>query len=366
LESEEEKRTAALERVLDTVKAENMALRERAGRLESEERKRMEELEERHGRVLEAVKAENAALRERVAGLESEERKLAEVAKAENVALLESEEAKPIEALEEGHGRLREALKAEGAALWDMFGGFQPKERKPTEMIEERYRRVIGALKAENASLIRRIVGLESEERKRMEELKERHEKLMDAVKVENQDLLARVDEFEPEEKIALPPIGQGILRFLKQRNGLVQITVSSHYAGSTGHLLVEDNSAWYSQNLPNSWIQWTITGGLKAIISSVKIMGLPSNFSGVRDFIIQGSNDNAVWTTIIDSKTCPTTFENFVTQAEALPQPQCPFSIIRLTQTGPRYRPPYNNDHHLILTYVDFGGRIVFPATAK
>jgi hypothetical protein len=199
-----------------------------------------------------------------------------------------------------------------------------------------------------------------------MEELKERHEQLIRAVKAENQALVARVDEFEPEEKIALPTIGQGILRFLKQRNGLAQITVSSHNAGSTNNLLVEDNSVWYSQNLPNSWIQWTIAGGPKAIISSVKIKGLPSNPSGVRDFIIQGSNDSAVWTTIIDSKTCPTTFEDFVTQAEALPQPQRPFSIIRLTQTGPRYRPPSNNDHHLTLTYVDFGGKVIFPATAK
>jgi hypothetical protein len=311
---------------MEEVKAENTALREKVGGFESEERKRMEEVEERHRELMEEVKAENAALRERVGGLESEE-------------------PRPTETAEERYGSLIEELKTENAALLERLSGIGREERKRNE-----------AMKAENAALLARVDELVSEGQKRI-----------DAVKAENAALLAIFDELERVEKIPLPPVGLGILRFLKQRDHIVQITVSSHRSGSTNDLLTEDNNSWYSNNLPNSWIQWTISGGLKAIISSVKITGRPSFSFGVKDFIIEGSNDNAVWTTILDSKTCPTTIENFVTQAKALPQPQRPFSIIRLTQTGPRYRPPNSTaGHYLSLTYVDFGGRILFPATAK
>jgi hypothetical protein len=59
-------------------------------------------------------------------------------------------------------------------------------------------------------------------------------------------------------------------------------------------------------------------------------------------------------------------TFENVITQGEALPQPQRSFSIIRLTQTGLRYCPERPNCHFLTLTYVDIGGRVISPEKAK
>jgi hypothetical protein len=222
-----------------------------------------------------------------------------------------------------------------------------------------------------NGAFLERLGDLESEEHKQIASLEQRHGKLIKAVKSENIALRERLAELEPKgEKIRLPPLGHGILRFLKQRKCIVQITVSSHYGGSTGNLLTEDDTYWASTNEPKSWIQWTISGGIKAIISSVKIRGNINqgnwHASGVKDFIIGGSNDNAVWTTIIDSKTCPTTFENFVTQAEALLQPQPSFSMIRLTQTGSRYCPKNPNNHELVVTYVDFGGEVIFPKTAK
>jgi hypothetical protein len=195
----------------------------------------------------------------------------------------------------------------------------------------------------ETAALVERLGKLESEERKRLES----HE--------------------QKRGKIPLPPLGQGILRFLKQRNCTVQINVSSHLDGSTENLLTEDDRYWLSMDEPNSWIQWTITGGRKVIISSVKIRGdMRPPLAGVKDFMIMGSNDGAVWTTIIDSKTCPMTFENFVTEAEALPKLQLSFSIIRLTQTGPTYFPGCPEEHRLYLTYADFGGKVIFPQTAK
>jgi hypothetical protein len=234
-----------------------------------------------------------------------------------------------------------EALEERNAALLERVGGLEETHRKQMEAFEAIHRRELEAVKAENTALHKRIAALESEERKRT-------------------DVLERTENFP------LPPLGLGILGFLKQRNDVVEITVSSNHYGSTDNLLTEDNNYWMSRNLPNSWIKWTITGGLKAIISSVKIRGLPSA-CGVKDFIIEGSNDGAIWTTILDSNTWPTTFENFVAQTEELPQPQRPFSIIRLTQTGPKYCPSSSSPgHHLSLTYVDFGGEIVFPATAK
>jgi cell division protein FtsB len=238
------------------------------------------------------------------------------------------------------------------------------------EELEERNQKRIEGLKAENSALLERIYRLESGERRWTGALEETLKRQMEAVKAENEALkaenaalLTRVDELERTEKVPLPPVGLGILGFLKQRHYIVQITVSSQIYGSTDTLLTDDENYWASQNVPNSWIQWTITGGLKAIISSVKIRGVLSERKGVADFTIGGSDDSAEWTTIIDSKTCPTTFEDFVTQAEALPQPQRPFSIIRLTQTGPRYLPGRSPDHILSFCYVDFGGKILFPA---
>jgi hypothetical protein len=222
--------------------------------------------------------------------------------------------------------------------------------RSRIEGLEAIHREQMEELKLEIAALRERLAGLE-----------EKHER----PKLENSALVATVVEPERTEEIPLPPVGLGLLRFLKQRHYIVKISVSSHGAGNTDDLLAEDNTFWRSQSEPDSWIQWNITGGLKAIISSVKIRGYP-RACGVADFIIECSNDGDVWTTILDSKTCPTTIENFVTQAEALPQPQRPFSIIRLTQTGPRYFPGHSTDHVLYLTYVDFGGKIVFPATAR
>jgi hypothetical protein len=230
-------------------------------------------------------------------------------------------------------------------------------QRKRIDSLEQRQGRLIEEVKTENKALLERVGRLES--------LEQRPGRLLEEVRTGNRALLERVDELEPGEKVPLPPLGQGILRFLKERNYIVQITVSSHFNGGTDNLLTEDDSWWSSGDEPNSWIQWTITSGLKAIISCAKIRGRPP-FSGVKDFIIEGSNDGAVWTRIIDSKTCPTTFKNFFTQADALRQPQRSFSIIRLTQTGPRFCPESANNHYLALTYVDFSGRVIFPKTAK
>jgi hypothetical protein len=312
----------------------------------------LELLEQRHGRLVEAVKTETAALSARVGGLESLERKhggLIEAVKTETAAL--SARVGGLELLEQRQVRLVEAVKRETAALSARLGGLESLEQKHGGLME--------AVKTESVGLLKRICGLESLERK--------HGGLREAVKTENAVLRARVEDLESRKKIPLPPLGQGILRYLKQRNCIVEITVSSHVDGSTDNLLTEDDSYWASQNLPDSWIQWTITGGLKAIISSVKIRGdmrVPP--SGVKDFIIEGSNDGGVWMTIIDSKISPMTFENCVTQAEALPQPQRSFTIIRLTQTGLRYCPDYPNRHYLNVSYVDFGGKVIFPETAK
>jgi hypothetical protein len=153
----------------------------------------------------------------------------------------------------------------------------------------------------------------------------------------------------------------------VKERDLIVQITVSSHHYGSTDNLLAGDGSWWQTHSRPNSWIQWALPIGIKAIISSVKITGIIWEQRGVRDFILEGSNDSRVWKPIIDSRTCPITVENSTTQGKALPQPGKAFSIIRLTQTGPEYFPSYSGiSHHLTLTYVDFGGRIIFSSTAR
>jgi hypothetical protein len=216
-------------------------------------------------------------------------------------------------------------------------------------------------------ALRNRISGLESEERKRVETPEESPRIPIEAIKAESAALLARVDEPERAEKIPLPPVGLRILTFSKQRNDIVKITVSSHNSGSTDNLLTEDDNYWISKNMPNSSIQWTITGGLKTIIPFVKIMGAPSSSYGVKDFVIEGSNDSAALATIIDSKSCPKTIENCVTKAEALTQPLWPLSMIRLIQRCPRYQAGHGRTgHYLSLSYVDFGGKSVFPATAK
>jgi hypothetical protein len=224
------------------------------------------------------------------------------------------------------------------------------------EALEERNRKWTEDVKAKIALLLERVGGLESREPKWMETLEATHkkqiERIEEAVKAENAALRERVDGLERREMIHLPPFGPGVLGFLKQSNHIVRITVSSHFLGCADTLLTEDHCGWLSDRMPNPWIQWTITGGLKATVSSVKIRGLVAvpglANSGVTEFVIKGSNDNAVWTSIIDSKSCPMIFENWVTWAEAIPRPPRPFSMIRVRQTGPRYCPECPGDHYL------------------
>jgi hypothetical protein len=84
----------------------------------------------------------------------------------------------------------------------------------------------------------------------------------------------------------------------------VVHITASSTKRGSsTDNLLMDEDSYWISNNVPNSWIQWTVARGITVILSSVKFMEHIGH-SGVKDSVIEGPNDSPVWTSIIDSKT--------------------------------------------------------------
>jgi hypothetical protein len=199
------------------------------------------------------------------------------------------------------------------------------------------------------------------------------HERRIAALEAENAGLRARLGPLVSEGRVQatpLPPLGPGLLGFLKQRGHPVHVTVSATGAGNPECLFTEDNSEWYSPNTQGSWVQWTIGGGLKAVISCVKIRGRTekenSDLYGVKNFRIEGSNDAAGWTPIIESETCPTTLENWITRGQTVDQAQRGFSMIRLTQTGPAVRNLGGAYHLLVLTYVDFGGKIIFPATAE
>jgi hypothetical protein len=235
------------------------------------------------------------------------------------------------------------------------------------QSIEDRHGELIGSVKSDHVKLWERVEQLEPNGHKRIESLEERHSKWIKAVKSESAAVRERID---LRHKIALPPHGDGILGFLKRRNYIVTITVSSTCLGSTQDLLTESVDYWVSRDVPNSWIQWTIGGGIRAVISSVKIIGAVESIwtlpSGVKNFMIEGSNDGASWTNIIDSKTCRTTCGPYVTLGEALPRRQRAFSMIRLTRTGPRYCPKVPTCHKLAISYIDFGGEIIFPMTAK
>jgi hypothetical protein len=368
LELRERERFESLEQRQDnlskTLTSENAALGERLSRLESEERKRLESLQQRHDNLSKALTSENANLRERLVGLESFEQmqgELIEGLKAENSVL--SERLGGLESLEQKHENLIETVKTETAALRAKLGRLESEERKRLGALEQAHGHLLEAVTRENANLIESVGWLESEERERIESLEHRHGNMIDAVKADNAALGERVDGLEARKKIPLQPLG--ILRFLKQRNYVVRITASSTHEGSTDSLLVDDGHYWASHNVPHSWIQWTIAGGLKVVISSVKIKGSVGH-SGVKNFIIDGSNNSAVWTRIFDSNTDPTTGDAWVTQAEPLPQPNGAFSMIRLTQTGPQGRQDGKIHHTLRISYVEFGGKIIFPAMGK
>jgi hypothetical protein len=167
-------------------------------------------------------------------------------------------------------------------------------------------------------------------------------------------------------EVIPLPPAGVGILRFLRESGYIVEITVSATDGGNTANLVAEDATEWFSPNTANSWIQWILPGGLKARISAAKIRGRIGEW-GVKNFAIQGSNDGVSWTDIIHSDTAPAPLNNWVTEARALSGHDTQlFSRIRLLQTGLAHYFKGTNWHHLVLTYVEFGGEVVIPATVE
>jgi hypothetical protein len=269
-----------------------------------------------------------------------------------------------IDALEEKYGREIAELKTQNAALLERMHGLESAEQKRIEALEAIHGKVTNALKAENAALRERVDGLESGERKRVEALEAIHGSLIGALGADSTEEPEAVGRHESEEAISLPPEGPGMLMFLKQNKYTVRVAVSSQGGGSTDCLLTEDASFWHSDNRPRSWIRWTLPDGVKAVVTSVKMIGR-IGCSGVKHFVIEGSNDGWRWTCIINSQRGPMTFEDWVTRGEALDGQRRAFSMIRLTQTGPRYAPPFENWHHLTLTYADFSGTIFFPERA-
>jgi hypothetical protein len=324
---------------METVESNHGILKSRIDEVESEERKRIESIEERHGKLIETVESNHGILKSRIDGVESIGRRHGKLIDALDsdqgiltvrVARLEAEERTRIGPIETRNGKLTEGVKSAS-----LFSG--------------------GTLAAPRSSGCTRIASPERQ-----------NSGLIGAVKSGGVILPARADPRD----ILLPPHGPGVLGFLKRRNYTVTVTVSSTYLGSTDDLLTDNIDYWISRDVPNSWIQWTIGAGLKAVISSVKIIGGVESTSilrsGVKDFIIEGSNGGALWTKIIDSKTCPTLVEPCVTLGESLSGPLRAFSMIRLTQTGPRYCPKCEPCHNLALSYVDFAGTVIFPVRTK
>jgi hypothetical protein len=146
-------------------------------------------------------------------------------------------------------------------------------------------------------------------------------------------------------------------------------ITVSSHGNGNTANLLTQNEDEWFSQDVANSWIAWTLPHGITFAIESVRIRGRPTSNDrfGVVNFAIEGSADNVTWVTIIDSHRNPPSFQHWTSEAVIPAGSSQAFARIRLRQTGKDRRLPALGDRDwLVLTYVDFGGTIVYRTEVR
>jgi hypothetical protein len=100
--------------------------------------------------------------------------------------------------------------------------------------------------------------------------------------------------------------------------------------------------------------------------VDSVRIRGRVKGTDpyGVVNFEIEGSSDGATWDTIISSERTIPTSRNWTTEARLPSQSAAAYPRIRLRQTGKCARPAGKTQNdHLVLTCVDFGGTIVYPA---
>jgi hypothetical protein len=167
----------------------------------------------------------------------------------------------------------------------------------------------------------------------------------------------------KPEERVPLPPTGPGILASLRVRGHAITIAVSSTGGGSPESLFAESDSEWFSNSAANSWIQWHLAAGIAVILESVKIRGRTraTDPYGVMNWCLEGSLDGHTWLTIMRSDSCHPTFQDWTSEAHIDVKTHVPVSYIRLTQTGPSKHGGGDPNHHLVLTYVDFGGTIFF-----
>jgi hypothetical protein len=154
-------------------------------------------------------------------------------------------------------------------------------------------------------------------------------------------------------------PITTGLLKLVRLRGFRFTTTVSSQGKGNPD-LLPEAGNEWYSQNTPNSWIQWTMPAGVLVIIEHVKMKGRPNDY-GVVNFAVEGSVDGRTWLSIMRSETCGPRFQNWETEAWLPDGNGTAFSMIRLMQTGKCHRPNQGDAcDFLVLQAIDFGGKIV------
>jgi hypothetical protein len=172
------------------------------------------------------------------------------------------------------------------------------------------------------------------------------------------------------EERVAFPPSATGMLARLHAAGNFPVIHIPPKGVGNPSDLLTEGDDEWYSPCVPNSSIAWHLPHGIRMAIESVRMGGRrpesrthPADPYGIVNFAIEGSSDNVTWFPIITSERNPPSFHNWVTEARIPREAAAPYPMIRLRQTGRCCRSDgvAGNDH-LVLSYVDFGGTILYP----